>query len=888
MQTRAVTLPTGTVTFMFTDIEGSTALLQQLGDDYGSLLAQHCQIVRDAITGAGGTEISTEGDSFFAVFPSATDALRASADAQRGLAAAPWPKGASVRVRMGLHTGEGRLGGESYIGIDVHRAARIAAAGHGGQVLLSDATRSLVEPTLPADLALRDLGGHRLKDLVAPEHLYQLDIPELEQSFPALRSLDARPNNLPAQLSSFVGRDEAIGAVHAALDAGRLVTLTGPGGSGKTRLALEVAAGRLDQHADGVFFVELAPISDPDLVPAAIAAVVGIRESAGRPLRETLAEGLRDRQTLLVLDNFEQVTDAAVVVGELLVAAPGLTILVTSRTVLRIRGEREFAVPPLTIPDPAHLPALEALSHYEGVALFLARAMDARPDFQLSAGSAPAVAEIIARLDGLPLAIELAAAKTRVLTPEAILGRLGSRLAFLDGGARDLPARQRTLRDTIDWSHSLLPDAERVLLRRLAIFVGGWTAEAATTVADPSDVGLDTVEGLEALLDQSLIRRIPSTVAPDRFGMLETIREYALERLTDSTEAGAIAAQHAAYFTSLAELIEPRLQSAPEAIAQLEAEHDNCRTALAWAIEHGDAALGLRLGYALWRFWQQRGHLAEGHDWFARLLALPMDDVPPAIHARGLNGAAGIAYWQNDYAQAAAWYADVERIVRQLGDEAWLTDAIYNSASVAMLQGDAGSAMAQMSEALEIARHVGDDEIVARIVAGQGYLAFMIDELDQARSLLEESLALAERSKEPVAVGIGHHTVAQVARLQGRYDDAIEHYAAAVRVGHEFGDDAALSEPLQGLAAVAVATGDAETGVRLLGANAAIRERLGGGPPPEWLRLGTPLEDARATLSPEAYDRAWAEGLAMTTDEAVAHALEAVGGRRSAKPAARS
>lgn len=889
MAARAASLPTGTVTFLFTDIEGSTSLVQELGDEYGALLAEHCRIVRDAIDSAGGTEISTEGDSFFAVFPSASEAVRATVAAQQGLAAADWPGDASVRVRMGLHTGEGKLGGDSYIGIDVHRAARIAAAGHGGQVLLSTATRSLVEPSLPTGLALRDLGAHRLKDLAAPEHLYQLDIGGLAQDFPAIRSLDARPNNLPAQLTSFVGRDDAIADVNDQLDRSRLVTLTGPGGTGKTRLALEVAAGRLARHADGVFFVELASITDPDLVPAAIAAVVGIREAAGRPMAEVLGEGLRDRELLLVLDNFEQLTDAAPLVGELLAGASKLTILVTSRTVLRIRGEREYPVAPLTIPDTAHLPTLEALSHYEGVALFIARAMDARPDFALTPASAPAVAEIVARVDGLPLAIELAAAKVRLLSPEAILGRLGSRLSFLGGGARDLPARQRTLRDTIDWSHGLLPEPQRALLRRLAVFMGGWTTDATEAVCETLALGLDAIEGLEALLDQSLIRRAESGGEDDgRFGMLETIREYALGRLDEADERADLRSRHATYFTVLAEQIEPQLQSSPDAIARLEVDHDNCRAALSWAIEQPDASLGLRLGHALWRFWQQRGHLAEGHDWFDRLLALPMDDVPPTIRAKGLTGAAGIAYWRNDYPQAAAWYGEAEAIIRELGDEAWLTDAIFNTASVAMLQGDAASAMAEMTEGTEIARRLGDEAIIARFVEGQGYLAFMIDDLDQARSLLEESLALAERRGEPVATAIGHHTVAQVARLQGRYDDAIEHYRGALRIGHDFGDDASLSEPLQGLAAVAVATGDATTGLRLLGANAAIRERLGGGPPPEWLRLGTPLEDARAVLTEEAYERAWAEGLAMTTDEAVAHALEAVGGRSSAKPAARS
>jgi predicted ATPase/class 3 adenylate cyclase len=881
-------LPTGTVTFLFTDIEGSTSLVRELGDDYGPLLADHCRIMRAAIQEGGGSEISTEGDSFFAVFPSAAGAVAATVAAQRGLASHPWPDGASVRVRMGLHTGDGKLGGDSYIGLDVHRAARIAAAGHGGQVLLSSATRGLVEAALAPGLALRDLGGHRLKDLAVPEHLYQLDIGELPKDFPELRSLDARPNNLPAQLTSFIGRDGEIAAITELLEGVRLVTLTGPGGIGKTRLALQVAARRLDRHPDGVFIVELGSITDPALVPAAIAAVLAVREAPGRPIPELLAEALRDRQILLVLDNFEHVTEAASIVTELLAAAAGLRVLVTSRTVLHVRGEREFAVSPLAIPDPESLPSLEALSQYEGVALFVARAREARPEFGITRESAPAVAEIVARLDGLPLAIELAAAKARLLTPDAILGRLGSRLAFLGGGARDLPARQQTLRNAIDWSFGLIPEPQQSLLRRLAVFMGGWTPEAADAVTRPAELGLDVLDGLEALFDQSLIRRDETVDGSTRFGMLETVREYALERLAQAGEGDELRGSHAAWVAALVEELEPQLTTSPTAAARLAPEHDNCRAALSWAIERRDAALGWRLGFALWRFWQQRGHLAEAKEWFDRLFALPAAGVPPAIRARGLTGAAGIAYWRNDYAAAAAWYAEAESIVRDLGDDVWLTDAIYNTASVAMLQGDMETTATKFREGSEIARRLGDDAIIGRYLEADGYLAFMTDDLERARALLEEALVLAERQGERMPIAISNHTVGQVARLQGRYDDATEHYARALRIGQEFGDEAALSEPLQGLAAVAVATGDAETGVRLLAANDAIRERLGGGPPPEWLRLGDPLGEAREALTADAYARAWDEGRSLTTEEAVSQALADAGGRKSAKPAARS
>ena len=868
-------LPTGTVTFLFTDIEGSTRLVQAMGPRYGELLTDHCRIIREAIAAGGGTEVSTEGDSFFAAFPSAPAAVTATAMAQRRLSAHAWPDGAQVRVRMGLHTGEGIRGGDNYMGLDVHRAARIAAAGHGGQVLLSEATRSLIG-RLP-DAALRDLGRHRLKDLANPEHLFQLDVAGLPTEFPALRSLDARPNNLPVQLTSFIGREDDLAAVGELLDRARLVTLTGPGGTGKTRLSLQVAAERLGRYADGAFFVELAPVSDPRLVPSAIAGALDVHEAPDRPLMDALRNALSDRELLLVLDNFEQVIEAAPVVTDLLAAASRLRVLATSRGPLHVHGEHEYAVAPLRVPDPGHLPAMEAISQFEGVALFIERAIAARSDFRVTNESAPAVAEIVARLDGLPLAIELAAAKVRLFGPEAVLGRLGSRLAFLGGGARDLPARQRTLRDAIDWSHSLLPAAEQHLLRRLALFVGGASLEAVEVVCRPAELGLEAVAGVEALVDQSLIRREESARGEPRFVMLETIREFAAEKLVESGEAADLHRRHAAHFTAVAEAAEPELTRSPETIDRIGRDHDNVRAALAWAIDRDVADLGLRLGYAVWRFWQQRGHLREGREWFDRLLALPSASQRTGARARGLTGAAGIAYWQNDYQAAQAWYAEAEDIVRELGDRAWLADAIYNTASVALLRGDMATTWAKFGEGSAIARELDDQSMIARYLEAEGYTAFMVDDFARARRLLEEHLARAERGSDRMAIALGHHTVAQVARLDGRLDDAARHYRQAISYGHELGDAASLSEPLQGLAAVAIALGDVARGVRLLGASDAIRDRLGGGPPPEWLRLGDPLSAARQQLTGEAFDLAWATGRAMTVDEAVAEALETSG-----------
>jgi len=868
------------VTFLFTDIEGSTRLVQELGDRYRDLLDDHCRILRAAIGDAHGIELGTEGDSFFAVFPNAADAVAATATAQRRIAAHEWPDGTTVNVRMGLHTGEGTLGGDNYIGLDVHRAARIAAAANGGQVLLSDAARSLAEPALPADLTLRPLGAHRLKDLANAERLFQLEIPGLRADFPALRTLDARPNNLPVQLTSFVGRELEVAAVGALLDRARLVTLTGPGGTGKTRLALQVAAERLSRYRDGAFFVELAPITDPGLVVSAIAGVLGVREAADRSLAETLGEALRDQEILLVLDNFEQVVDAAPRVTELLAAAAHLQVLITSRAVLHVHGEHELPVPPLRIPDPSHLPQLDVLSQFEGVALFLERATAVRPDFAINAESAPAIAEIVARLDGLPLAIELAAAKAKLFGAEAILGRLGSRLAFLGGGARDLPARQQTLRQAIDWSYSLLAPTEQALARRLGVFVGGWTVETAEAVCDTRQLDLDPVDALASLVDQSLVRREEAERGEPRFLMLETIREFALDRLDAAGETSDLRRRHAQEFLDQAEKAEPNLTQDPATIERVGRDHDNYRAALAWAIETGETELGFRLGFALWRFWHQRAHLREGRRWFEGLLALPGADARTGARAKGLTGAAGIAYWQNDYETAEAWYAEAESIDRELGDPAGLADALYNTGTMAGLRGDMAAAREKFSEGAAIGRELGDDAVVERFLEADGYMAFMTDELDRARLLLDEGLRLAEARGDRMAIAVAHHTVAQVARLQGRLDDAATHYRQALRLGHELGDAASLTEPLQGLAAVAIASGETERGVRLLAANAAIRERIGGGPPPEWLRLGDPLADARSSLDSDAYGRAWDAGLELSVEAAVEEALS--GGKRAA------
>ena len=679
-------LPTGTVTFLFTDIEGSTGLLQALGARYAAVLDEHAAIVRRAVADDGGVEVSTHGDAIFVAFRSPLAAVRAAAAAQRGLASHDWSPGPPLRVRMGVHTGEGTLGGDDYVGIDVHRAARIADAAHGGQVIVSDATRGLVEHTLPEGASLRDLGLHHLRGLTDPERLHQLVVAGLESDFPPPRTLDARPSNLPPQLTSFVGREEEITEVERLLGQTRLLTLTGPGGSGKSRLALRVAADLLSQYRDGSCFVDLAPVTDPALVPAAVANALGVPESAGRPILDEVKDHLRNRELLQVVDNFEQVAEAGPVIEELLTAAPRLRTMVTSRVVLSLRGEQEYAVPPLHVPDPGRLPLdLSALTGVEAVRLFTERAKAASARFALTEQNAPVVAEITARLDGLPLAIELAATRTRVLTPEQMLPRLRQRPALLTSGARTLLDRQRTLRNAIAWSYDLLEAAERRLFARLSVFTGGWTLDSAQSVCDPGELGLDLLEGLTSLVDQSLVRRTEPAEGGPRFLMLETIREFGREQLRVGGDLEPVLRRHAEQYLGMAVQAEPHLTADDHGqwLDRCEQEHANLRAALRWAIEAGEADRAQEAAGALWRFWQQRGHLTEGRRWLEEILALPSGQGRTRARAKALAAAGGIAWWQEDVAAARGFYQEALAIERQLGDPAGIAEALYNEAFVA-------------------------------------------------------------------------------------------------------------------------------------------------------------------------------------------------------------
>jgi predicted ATPase/class 3 adenylate cyclase len=830
-------LPTGTVTFLFSDVEGSTRLLQELGDRYADVLADYRQLLRAAFQTAGGHEVDTAGDGVFVAFHRATDAVAVAAAAQRAIVAHPWPEGVQVRVRMGLHTGEPTLTLSGYVGLDVHRAARICAAGHGGQVLLSQTTYALVAQDLPERTSLRDLGEHRLKDLQRPERLFQLVTPALPADFPPLNTLDRHPHNLPAQPTPLIGREREVTAARDVLHraAVRLLTLTGPGGTGKTRLGLHVAADVLDDFEDGVYFVPLAPISDPALVVSTIAQMLGVREIGGRSSLESLKDSLRDKQTLLLLDNFEQVVSAAPMVAELLAACPKLKILVTSRVALRLSGEHEFPVPPLALPDPRRLPAVEVLSQYAAVTLFIQRALAAKPDFAVTNESAPAVAEICVRLDGLPLAIELAAARVKILPPKALLARLlgatgGSLLQLLTGGPRDAPARHQTLRRTIAWSYDLLDAEEKALFRRLAVFVGGCTLDAAEALCNVAgDLELDVLEGVASLVDKSLLRQQEQAEGEPRFQMLETIREYALECLTASGEGEAARRAHADYYLALAERGEPELTGPRQVmwLNRLEAEHDNLRAALEWLGQKAEAEQSLRLGGALWRFWVVRGHLREGRERLAELLALAGASVRTEARAQVLTGAGTLAHNRGEYALARALFEESLAIWRELGHKAGIASALNNLGWMGFRLSEYAAGRSHSEEGLALYRELGDPRGIAAALNNLGWLAHHQGHYQAARAYHEGSLALRQELGDKRGIAFSLTNLGWTVHMQGDCRRARALLEEGLGLFREVGEKQLFAFTLTILAQVAQAENEDAQAMILLEESMTLFQEIG-------------------------------------------------------------
>ena len=814
-------LPSGTVTFLFTDVEGSTRLLRELGvTGYADALAEHRRILREAFTTNGGVEIDTQGDAFFVAFPTAPGALAAAAEALDGLASTP------IRVRMGIHTGTPQVGEEGYVGVDVHRAARIAACGHGGQVLVSASTASLVGTD-----ELRDLGEHRLKDLSAPERVYQLG----DADFPSLDSL--YQTNLPIPSTPFLGREQELLQVLELLsrDDVRLLTLTGPGGTGKTRLGAQAAAELSDRYTHGVWWVPLAPLRDPELVLATAGQALGSKNG--------LAEHIADKRLLLLFDNFEHLVVASPDLTALLTSCPHLDLLVTSREPLHVTGEQEYPVPPFV--------------REEGVGFFLARAKAVEPDFQAD----DAVPEICRRLDDLPLALELAAARVKALSTRQILARLDQRLPLLTGGARDAPERQRTLRATIEWSHELLSEGEQRLFARLSVFAGGCTLEAAEEVAEAD---LDT---LHSLLDKSLLR-----VSEDRYWMLETIREYAVERLEADGQAEELRLRHANWHLTLAEEI-ASAQAVEGNYDRLDQEHDNFRAALATFRRTSDSTSELRLVVHLARFWYGGGHLREGLMRLEDVLGRA-DTIPERDKLLAHYYASAIALSRGDLERAEAHARAELEMSRALEAHDFGVWALVSLGHVERSRGMLDSARVSYDAALALAEEFGDNAEVAAATGALGQVALLEKDFDRAADLAQQSIDLAASAQWDSGVGNGLIELAQARLAQGRIAEA----SAAIRGAAAVLERVPFPESAATLLEVACRILSAERralqAAQLLGAAASIREEIGKELEPFERELHDEILARLQEELGDEFEAVRSEGFAMARSEAMALVVE--------------
>jgi predicted ATPase/class 3 adenylate cyclase len=820
-------LPSGTVTFLFTDVEGSTRLLREHGPAYADLLAEHRRVIREICARHDGVEVDTQGDAFFVAFSRAAGAVAAAAEAQRALETGP------IRVRMGIHTGEPLLTQEGYVGIDVHRAARIAASAHGGQIVVSETTRRLLE----ADAPVRDLGEHRLKDLIGAERLFQVG----EGGFPPLRTLDA--TNLPIVSMPLVGRERELEELVAMLSDGtRLLTLTGPGGTGKTRLALQVAAELVGRLHDGVFWVSLAGLTDPELLASEVAQTIGARDD--------LTGFLRGRNLLLLLDNFEHLLDAAPVVSAVLGASVQARVLVTSRAPLRVAGEQEYRIEPLP--------------QKQAAALFVERARAVGREVAPDA----TVEEICRRVDGLPLAVELAAARTKLLAPERLLERLDSALTLLTGGARDAPERQRTLRATIEWSYDLLDPRARELFARLSVFSGTFPLEAAEEVCGAE------VDDLGTLVDYSLVKPI----GDDRFFMLETIGEYALEKLRERNEEDELRRRHAGFFLALAEqAYGHRFDAEAEWAARLERDHDDVRAALDW-LSKDDPDRTLELAGALGWFWLSRGLLHEGSGRLAAALAA--SGATGRLRARALTSSGALVARQGDAAAGIAELVAAVAMWRELGDLDELASALDSLGWPLVYDANDNSrALEAFEQSLELRRELDDAAGVTRALVGIAQVLVAMGETERAEAI---SLDLLDRAAGDARTEhFAYHFLADCALIRGDSEQAGRRYRQSLRAALPLGDIVETSFEVQGVAMSEAGAGNPRRALVLAESVAALWESLG-------LYLSIAFWDAllerylgpaRASLGDE-YDAVRAEGRGLAFDDAVELAL-----REYARPA---
>ena len=766
-------------TFLFTDIEGSTQLWEQHPEAMKAALARHDAILRGAIESHGGRVFKTVGDSFYAVFPNAPDAVCAALDAQRAIQAENWGK-TIIKVRMGLHSGTAEARDNDYFGPTLNRVARLMSAGHGGQTLISAITRELAQPNLPPNAQLRDMGELGLKDLIRPEHIYQLTAAGLQSDFPPLKTLEAFHTNLPAQLTNYIRREKEFNIVKNLIAEHRLVTLIGTGGTGKTRLSLQIAADLLDIFSDGVWFVEFAPLADPALISQTALISLGLREETDRPVLETLTHYLGAKEVLLILDNCEHVIEAVAQFAEtVLHACPNLRLLASSREALGIFGEKTYYVRSLSIPDTRVAQSVETILQYESARLFVDRAQTALSGFTVTPANVSAIAQICARLDGIPLAIELAAARVKILKAEQIAERLDDRFRFLTDGSRTALPRHQTLRAMIDWSYDLLPEVERTLLRRLSVFADGWTLAAAETVCQgPGIDDYNVLDPLAQLVNKSLVV-VDADIAPPeydnaetRYHLLETVRQYAREKLSETGEGMLVRDAHLEYFLGLAERAEPELVG-PQVLAwlnKLEIELDNLRTALEWSLKR-NPELGLRLASTLLWFWAEGGYIRDGYDWLTKLLNCPYEQLHTRNRAKAL-GTMGFFLALGDFGKDARPILEESlALYRELDDKPGIAHALLYEGIFIFREHNVKQGVKLILESLAIYRDLGHK---LGIFAALDYLGRIVYEHEylRAHAYLVEALEICYEIDYPSGIARSLAALGHLALRQGDYPAA--------------------------------------------------------------------------------------------------------------------
>lgn len=923
-------LPAGTVTFLFTDIEGSTKLLKQLGADrYGKVLADQRHILRRAFKHFNGTEIDTQGDSFFVSFPRATRAVAAVVEIQRALAAHDWPEGVEVCLRMGLHTGEPLVAEEGYVGMDVHRAARIAHAGHGWQVLLSETTAALVLDELPEGVDMLDLGHHMLKDMRRPEHIRQLVIEGLPSEFPPLKSLEAGliapQHNLPASVSSLVGRKEELATIANRLKNPdtRLLTLTGPPGIGKTRLSIESARVTVPDFQDGVFYVALAPVDDPSLIVTTTIQALGYIETDHYPAMQQLMNGIGDKQMLIVLDNCEHlIEDIALFASVLLSNCSRLKILATSRESLRIPGEWLYSVPRLNVPNESSSLDLEIVSEFHGLTLFVERARAIHPDFVLTAENIDAIVKICAKLDGLPLAIELIAARIRLMSPELLLERLNAQFILSADGMRAISARQKTLNQAIGWSYDLLPAEDQKLFVYLSVFSGGFTLEMAEAIFSQAISDKSIIAIVTSLLDKSLLQRTydPETKDESRFNMLETIRHYAQERLRGADLEAEARNWHLDYFIDLAEEANKEIHGPGQVewLERLEIEHGNLRAALGWCLSKKDTESALRLLTALGWTWNMQNYFSEMISWFNRIRALPNTTAYPAFYAGLLNqigsqfvykdihyarsileesqeiwlklGSAGeqglaqaleilgqIALFNDkDIGTAQSLFESSFELYQKYGDQLGMAWLMHQFGSLAYVQEYYKEAEEQYMRSLATFQAYGDKFRVALVLSSLGELMRIQGDYERADKFWRQNLEGFQELRTRFALAYPLHALASVSLRKGEYDEAKNLFVESLRIFNEFGEKNGVALCISGLAGISGMTENLKRAAQLFGAAETLLKNASPLEPADQKDFDYYVDVVHAQLEESIFEKAWAEGRSMTMEQAIKFALEEI------------